>query len=610
VSLLTPWGEALTEAPAWPEYPRPQLVRDGWTNLNGRWQYAIRPRASPAPSAWDGEIRVPFCVESALSGVARRVDPGERLWYRRNFRVDAAGQRVLLHFGAVDHHAAIFVNDAYVASHEGGFDAFTIDITDFVSAGENTLVVAVDDPTSAADQPRGKQHDRPQGIWYTPVTGIWQTVWLERVPLENHIAEVRVSPDLASASIRVEVLLARPTRDPTLAATFTVRLGDRTVATCTARPDRAVRVAVPDPAPWTPERPTLYDLDVALVRIPDPTTKDMRARGDDEAVAYGTAGPVAATIDRVRTYFGMRSIAIGAHPASGLPTLLLNRAPVFHLATLDQGWWPDGLMTPPSDDAITWEIAFLKEAGFNAVRKHIKVEPARYYWHCDRLGLLVWQDMPSGFVPAQFVGPNDAGEGLRRRESATEFERALARMIRALAGHPCIVVWVLHNEGWGQFDSGRLTEFVRGIDPSRPVDATSGWLDVGAGEFVDRHDYAPEPTAPASDGRRVPIVGEYGGIGWPIEGHLWNPGMRNWGYQTFAREDEVRVAYMRVTAAIDRARRTHGVAAAVYTQTTDVEGEVNGLLTYDRRVEKLPRPWLAAIHAQLTSQQPRPTEPR
>lgn len=613
--MNTPWGDTVTAANVWREYPRPQLVRDEWINLNGTWQYAVRPRTEPAPTTFDGEILVPFCIESALSGVGSRVAPEDRLWYRRTFRLQPAATdallRTLLHFGAVDYSAAVWLNDAYVGAHAGGFDPFTLDITDFLRADDNVLVIAVDDATSADDQPRGKQHATPQGIWYTPVTGIWQTVWLEQVPRRNHITEVRITPHLETARIDVEVLLARPTRAPDLAVLLTARLGDDLVASLTARPDRVVALPIQNPKPWSPEAPTLYTLDVRLVTIDNPlathnerreTASLLRAtplRGGQEAALYARVTDPRAQIDAVRTYFAMRSTVVGSHPQTGKPTLLLNGTPLFHLATLDQGWWPDGLHTPPADAAIIHEIEFLKSAGFNAVRKHIKVEPARYYYHCDRLGLLVWQDMPSGFLPAQFVAPNDEAEGIRSSAATERFELELGRMIRALGHHPSIVVWVLHNEGWGQFDSARLANYVKGIDPTRPVNAASGWLDVGAGDFIDRHDYRPEPTAPEGDGCRATVIGEYGGIGWPIEGHLWNPEMRNWGYQTLHSRADVQAAYARTTRAVVAAMQNAGVCAAIYTQTTDVEGEVNGLLTYDRRIEKLPREWLRDVHAPL-----------
>ncbi len=609
--MITTWGERVSSDATWPEYPRPQLVRDDWINLNGLWQYAIAPKRAAMPARWDGEIRVPFCVESHLSGVERRVADDERLWYRRAFHLAAADARTLLYFGAVDYSATVFINGAFVTSHVGGFDPFTVDITDYIDAGNNELVVAVDDPTSATDQPRGKQHLKPQGIWYTPVTGIWQTVWLEQVPRDNHIAEVRVTPDLADESIEVEVLLGRPTRDSAIAIRLTVRLEDQAIVEMIAPAERTLRIPIPSPARWSPQTPTLYDLDVELVRVrnPLPAANEQQAaaslmrqvplRGATEAALYASNAAVESVLDSARSYFGMRSIAVRPHAQTHQPTLLLNGEPVFHLATLDQGWWPDGLYTPPADEAIVYEIEFLKSAGFNAVRKHIKVEPARYYYHCDRLGLLVWKDMPSGFLPAQFVAPNDEGEALRSSVSTEAYELELQRMINRLRNHPSIVVWVLHNEGWGQFDSARLCARVKSLDPTRPVNAVSGWRGVSAGDLIDRHDYDPEPTSPKEDGVRAIVIGEYGGIGWPIAAHLWNPDMRNWGYQTFHSQKALMQAYARTTAAIVRAHREHGVCAAVYTQTTDVEGEVNGLLTYDRRVEKLPRNWLAAMHASL-----------
>ena len=572
--LLTRWGRAVGEAP-WPEYPRPQMARAEWLNLNGRWQYAIVPKAAPQPQRWDGEILVPFPAESVLSRVRRPVSPEERLWYRRTFAIpsDWRGRRVLLHFGAVDFETAVFIDRAFVGAHRGGSDPFSFDVTEYVGDGPNELVVGVWDPTNRGEQPRGKQHLRPHEIWYTAVTGIWQTVWLEPVSLDNHVEELRIVPNLALACIDVDVMAARPTRRTTIVARVSVRADGRIVASATTAVDRRTRIAIAEPRAWSPDSPFLYDVTVDLM-----------------------AGDV--VIDRVDGYFGMRSAGLGADEF-GRPTLLLNGVAAFQLGTLDQGWWPDGLLTPPSDAAIVHELEFLKAAGFNALRKHIKVEPARYYYHCDRLGILVWQDMPSGFAPAQYVAPNVTAEGLKKSVVAEQFELELRRMVNRLSAHPSIVMWVIHNEGWGQYDTARLAEWVKAIDSTRIVDAASGWLDVGAGDVRDVHDYGEAPTEVALDRRRARVLGEYGGIGWPIDGHLWDPRTRNWGYQTYHARADVEAAYRTKTAAVI-ALRDAGLIGAIYTQTTDVEGEVNGLLTYDREVEKLSRAWLAAVHAPLT----------
>jgi beta-galactosidase/beta-glucuronidase len=611
--LSTPWGEAVSPQSVWPEYPRPQLVRKAWLNLNGVWRYAITPRRAALPDRWDGEILVPFAVESTLSGVGRRVTPDDRLWCARGFELptDWQGSRVLLHFGAVDYETAIWVNGAFVLAHTGGFDPFTADVTEYLREAGNSLVIGVCDPSNRGEQPRGKQHLAPSGVWYTPVTGIWQTVWLEPVPLANHIEEVRVIPHFDTATVDVAVLLARPTRNPAVAVQLRVLADGREIARGISPPDRHVTLAIPDSRSWSPRDPFLYDLEIDLVAVDSPLPADNARRGSlhrvvplrgmAEAEAYADAVVRGEPLDTVRGYFGMRSIAVGPHPRSGAPVLLLNGQPEFHLATLDQGWWPDGLHTPPADAAIVHDLEFLKAAGFNALRKHIKVEPARFYYHCDRLGILVWQDMPTAFAPAQFVAPNDQGEALKKSTVTEQYELELRRMLNRLHGHPSIVVWVLHNEGWGQFDTARLAAWLEALDPSRVVDAASGWLDREAGSMLDRHDYAEEPAAPPLHATRAAVLGEFGGIGWPLEGHLWDPAIRNWGYQTYFDEAAVKAAYRRKADAIIAQHRTGRLAAAVYTQTSDVEGEVNGLLTYDRRVEKLSRDWLRGVHAPLTT---------
>ena len=607
--METRWASEAAEDP-WPEYPRPQLRRDRWSNLNGSWRYAILPKTAPAPDAgaWHGDIRVPFAVESRLSGVARRVSTDERLWYQRSFSVpqDWAGNRVLVHFGAVDFECAVWINGGLVGSHSGGFDPFYFDITDYLTA-DNTIAVAVTDPSSLGEQPRGKQPLKPQGIFYTPVTGIWQTVWLEPVPADTSIAELRLDPDPTDGTVTAEVVLSRPTTQPTLAIRITVSSHGRTVATTVARPDRRVRLPVETPRLWSPDDPHLYDVVAELVPVADPLPDSGAPRGSvAEADAFAAADVVGDALDRVAGYCAFRSISVATTRGSTQPQLMLNGSTEFHLGTLDQGWWPDGLHTPPSDAAMIFEIDYLRRAGFNTLRKHIKIEPARYYYHCDRLGILVWQDMPCAMAPAQFVASGDVSAAVVKSSTAVQFELELRRMISHLRCHPSIVMWVIHNEGWGQFDSERLSRWVADLDPSRLVNAASGWLDTGAGDVNDWHDYAPDPELPEPDPNRALVLGEYGGIGWPVDGHLWTAddatgaaADRHWGYQTYRDLATVRAAYEQKTAAVNRMRRQRGVSAAIYTQTTDVEGEVNGLLTYDRQVDKLNATWLAAQHATL-----------
>ncbi|XOV82724.1 MAG: glycoside hydrolase family 2 protein [bacterium] len=607
--MITRWGQQLLEASEiLADYPRPHMRRRSWVNLNGLWQYAVAPVSSGLPSTWAGEIRVPFCIESLLSGVQQRITGQQRLWYRRQLEVADNTARTLLHFGAVDYDCSVWVNGGLVGGHVGGSTSFSLDISDYLTKGMNELVIAVADPTSASDQPRGKQHLNPSGIWYTPVSGIWQTVWMEQVPRAHHIDALKVTPTRKCDAVEVIAYLYRPSRDPSLAVELTISLDNKVVNRTIGRANRKILLTVPDAQLWSPQHPILYDLNVRLIRVTDPLParndqqqpaqliRQTPLRGSLEAALYGTAQATGEVIDEVDSYFGLRHITVGPHPSTGEPTLLLNSEPVFQLGTLDQGWWPDGLLTPPGDEAILFELRYLKSAGFNTVRKHIKIESARYYYHCDRLGLLVWQDMPSGFIPSQFVAPNDEDEDQRSPRSALQFTHELQEMIVQLAHHPSIVMWVLHNEGWGQFDTLRLTQLIQGLDDTRIINASSGWLDLNAGDVIDKHDYAAQPSPPEPDGRRALVVGEYGGVGWPVTGHLWNPEMRNWGYQTFHSAQEAQQAYLKATNAILHMRAGNGLSGAIYTQTSDVEGEVNGLLTYDRAVEKFDPDWLLQVH--------------
>lgn len=603
--ILSRWEKQVTPENVWREYPRPQLIRTNWQNVNGWWEYAILPKTAAQPAKYDGRILVPFCVESTLSTVNKPFRPDQRLWYRRTVTIPAAwqGQRVLLHFGAVDYESALWVNGGLVGSHTGGSDPFEFDITDFLKAGANELVLGVTDPTTEGEQPRGKQELNPNGIWYTPVSGIWQSVWLEPVPNPAYIEEVRLTPELDSSRVRVEVLTNRPLTSPTTAFRLTATDGNNAVASAVLKTDRAGYLQLTNPKPWSPDSPFLYNLKVELVNVKDPfngaKANDRPRHNEAERAAYARAEVTGNPVDVVTSYFAMRKITVGSGTIANQPMLLLNNKPVFQNGPLDQGWWPGSLLTPPSDEAMVFELDFLKKAGFNMLRKHIKIEPARYYYHCDRLGLLVWQDMPSGYVDGQEMRPNEKVEPLRRPKGKEQFELELRRMMNRLHNHPSIVTWVVHNEGWGQYDNVRLAAWVKALDPSRLVNATSGWSDLGAGDFYDIHTYEEVPREPAPKANRAIVVGEFGGIGWPVAGHLWFTEKRNWGYQTYQNQEAVVNAYRTKYGKMAEMYQKRGVSAAVYTQTTDVEGEVNGLLTYDRAVIKIPVETLRTIHAPL-----------
>ena len=607
--LLTEWGEQVTPENAWTEYPRPQFVRARWLNLNGLWDYAIAPKTAGQPAKFDGKILVPFAVESALSGVGKSFTPSDRLWYRRTVTLpkDWADQRVLLHFGAVDYECVLWINGGLVGSHRGGFDAFSFDITEFLRAGENELVLAVTDPTDTGEQPRGKQQLDPKGIWYTPVSGIWQTVWLEPVPKENHLAELRFTPEVGGKRLRITPLLNTATERDDLAVHITALARGKIAGATVVRVNREGILDLADVQLWSPESPFLYDLTAELVRVKTPvanrTQPKNRAKlpafGEQERAAYAKLEAIGEPLDRVKSYFGMRKLSLGAGPKAQQPHLRLNDQPIFQHGPLDQGWWPDGLLTPPADAAMIWEIKWLKSAGFNMLRKHIKVEPARYYYHCDRLGILVWQDMPSGFNHALRNYREDEGEPVRLSRSREQHELELRRMIDNLHNHPSIVLWVVHNEGWGQYESTALARWVKSIDPSRWVDGVTGWLDQNSSDAYDIHTYHDVPLAPANQADRAIVIGEYGGVGWPVSGHLWNAEKRNWGYQTYQTQEDFEKAIRKKIEGLEPMVRDLGLSAAVYTQTTDVEGEVNGFMTYDREKIKIPAETLKAMNDKL-----------
>ncbi|HEY5911845.1 MAG TPA: sugar-binding domain-containing protein [Verrucomicrobiae bacterium] len=574
--LKTRWAKDVSPEKALPEYPRPQMVRKDWLNLNGLWRLAIAAKDAPRPTEFQTQILVPFPVESALSGVKKAVSENERLWYRRTFELPRGwwGKRVLLHFGAVDFEAKVYVNGKEMGEHRGGYDGFSFDITDSLHPFDpNELVVAVWDPTDAGTQPRGKQVRGPGGIWYTPTSGIWQTVWLEPVSAA-HISGLKITPDIDGEAVAVAASIPRPLGEYRLEVT--VRDGFSRVGSANGRAVDPVRVSVPKPKLWSPETPHLYQLTASL--------------------KVGSR-----TVDRVESYFGMRKISLGKD-MKAFTRMMLNNKPYFQLGPLDQGFWPDGLYTAPTDEALRYDIEMTRKLGFNMARKHVKIEPERWYYWCDKLGLLVWQDMPSG---DKYIGGRDP-DITRSPESARQFEQELTALVQGRGNHPCIVMWVPYNEGWGQWDTPRIVEMVRKLDPSRLVDDASGWTDRGVGDVNDMHKY-PGPGSPEPEEKRAVVLGEFGGLGLPVRGHTWQS-EKNWGYRSFTETNALTTAYVDLIAKLFPLIDEKGLSAAVYTQTTDVEVEVNGLMTYDRDLVKMELKRIAAANGGKFPPRPRITE--
>ncbi|MDE6490149.1 MAG: beta galactosidase jelly roll domain-containing protein, partial [Muribaculaceae bacterium] len=558
--ILTRWASQIDPADVLPEYPRPMMERKEWKNLNGLWEYAVLPAGRNVPDAYDGEILVPFAVESALSGVGKTVGKDNELWYRRSFDVPAAwkGQRVLLHFGAVDWKASVWVNGVKAGEHSGAYEPFDFDVTELLRKGDNELVVRVWDPTDKGPQPRGKQVSEPGGIWYTPVSGIWQTVWLEPVPQQS-IAALRVTPDIDNGKLTVGATLRGDAgRGRVEVAVFD---GGVQVASASAVNGAPVEIVMPDGFKlWSPDSPNLYDMEVRLY--------------DGKKL-----------VDKVKSYTAMRKFSTNRDEA-GYLRLQLNNKDLFQFGPLDQGWWPDGLYTAPTDEALVYDIQKTKDLGFNMIRKHLKVEPARWYTHCDRIGMIVWQDMPSGEpnkgdwqYNQYYYGPAQ----VRTPESAAIYYKELKGMMDCLYSYPCVGMWIPFNEAMGQFNSVDVTDWVKKYDPSRPVNSASGGNYYPSGDVLDLHSY-PEPIMFLFDRERANVIGEFGGIGIALKGHLWDK-ERNWGYGDLQSGEAATRQYVEYATKLSRLAQ-HGLCGAVYTQTTDVEIEINGLMTYDREIVK------------------------
>lgn len=557
------------------------MVREDWRSLNGVFEFALRPRDEPQPLVFDESILVPFPVESALSGIGRKVTSQDRMWYRRRFAIPKAPpwHTWLVHFGAVDWRADVWLDGRLLGTHEGGFEPFSFDAG--ALGGEHELVVAAWDPTDAGPQPRGKQALQApltvRPVFYTPASGIWQTVWLECVPL-TRIESLDLRPSGRSLRLKASIVGARGGDR----IHVTVREGDTRVCFADIAALDELTIDVPEPRQWSPEDPFLYDLEVRLLRD-----------GED--------------VDSVGSYFALRDVAIRRDDRGHL-RFFLNDEPILLHGLLDQGYWPDGIYTPPSDEALLFDLEETKRLGFNLVRKHVKVESARWYWHCDRMGLLVVQDMPNGDrltrgIPIGGIGPFDASRwvgarGIRRtHESRAIHERELENLLRFLGNHPSIVMWVPFNEGWGEYDAARIADRVAELDPTRLVDAASGWVDPGNGDVRDVHVYYPGPRMPARrDPRRAEVLGEWGGLGLVGDGPRWP--RRPFAYKILKDRQTLQDRYDVQFQQLEKLVRD-GLAAAVWTQTTDVEGEVNGLYTYDRAELKVDRDWLVRHNRRL-----------
>ncbi|MBU2650088.1 MAG: beta-galactosidase [Bacteroidetes bacterium] len=560
--LQTRWAQDVTPGNAWPDYPRPQMERAEWLNLNGLWDFEISKK-DDEETLFTRRILVPYPVESGLSGIGQMVGADSIVWYKRTVRIPSSWKNkdILLHFEASDWYTRVWVNGKPVGEHKGGYDPFSFNITHEVIPGKKCeILVSVWDPSNDGPQPRGKQVKEPKGIFYTPTSGIWQTVWMEPVD-QTHLEDFRVITDIDRALVRINPIIAGDTEGLEVEATIS-GAGRDTIHEMISASGWS-EIPVPDPHLWNPDDPFLYGLNLKLIR-----------NGE--------------ILDEVHSYFGMRKISLGKDD-KGFTRLMLNNEFVFQNGPLDQGFWPDGIYTPPTDEAMVYDLQAVKDMGFNMLRKHVKVENRRFYNWCDKMGILVWQDMPStsGYVPP---GKPDLD---RPSEETQQFEQELVQMIKTKFNHPSIIMWVPFNEGWGQYNTAGIVDLVRSVDSTRLVNNTSGWQDRGVGDVIDLHHY-PDPICPELEENRANVLGEFGGLGLYVEGHTWQE--ENWGYKKMGTKEDLLEQYRDFYDRIREMKDACGLSASIYTQITDVETETNGLMTYDRKVDKIGRSGLRKIN--------------
>jgi hypothetical protein len=550
--ILTKWASEVDPLKPWLQYPRPDMVRNAWINLNGLWDYSVTQKGKK-PEKWDGSILVPYPVESALSGVRKKISEKENLWYKRDFSIPNIWKKknILLNFEACDWETTVWVDGKEVGTHRGGYDPFTFDITEALDNKKlHELLVCVWDPTDKGTQPRGKQVTSPGSIWYTSTTGIWQTVWIEPVN-KSYIASFRTVTNADNGTIIFKTDVKNADAGSLL---FKILKEGRTIATATGKANKETTLQIKDPLLWSPDKPFLYDITIEL-------------KNNNK------------TVDKVKSYTGIRKISIGK-TADGFTRMLLNNEFIYQNGPLDQGFWPDGIYTPPTEDAMVYDLRMIKKMGFNMLRKHVKVENRIFYYWCDKLGILIWQDMPSGDESISGNLPDIN----KSKEATIQFELELKRMIETKYNHPSIIMWVPFNEGWGQFETGRITGLIADYDPTRLVNSSSGWTDRGTGNINDIHHY-PDPAVQPAEENRAIVLGEFGGLGLPLQGHTWE--QKNWGYRNMDDTLQLLSRYESYFDMVHRFIKENGLSATIYTQTTDVETETNGLMTYDRKINKM-----------------------